>query len=296
MLTVTALRKAYGRTVALDGVDLTIAAGEVLGLLGPNGAGKTTLVECIAGLIRSDEGTILLSGAPIGRTARRKIGVTLQASALQEAITPREALGLFARLYGVEAPIDGVLAAAGLTEKADARFSTLSGGQKQRLNLALALINDPLLVLLDEPTAGLDPTTRQALLASIRQLAAEGRAVLLATHDLDEAERICDRVAIVDHGRVIACGAPSELVGGGTSVAVIEGETSVALVPEVSGAIEGLQVDGRHFRVRTETPTRTVAQVMALVERHNGEIVSLRVGPARLEDVLLDLLGRQSTR
>lgn len=290
MLTVTALRKSYDGSIALDGISLAAAAGEVLGLLGPNGAGKTTLVESIAGLIRPDSGSILLAGTPIDREGRRRIGVAMQAATLQDAISPREALALFARLYGVKSSIDELLASVGLTDKADAHFATLSGGQKQKLNLALALINDPLLVLLDEPTAGLDPAARQDLLASIRRLADQGRAVLLTTHDLDEAERVCDRVAIVDHGQMVACGAPSELIGGGASLTVIDGTASVELDPDVTDGLERLHVDGRRFRLRTASPAQAVSRIVALIERHNGDLVSLRVGRTRLEDVLLDLL------
>lgn len=276
--------------MALDGASFAVAAGEILGVLGPNGAGKTTAIECMAGLAAPDEGIILFQGKPINRYSRRRIGVALQAMALQDAITPRETLMLFAKLYGARPEIDDLLSSVGLADRADARFSTLSGGQKQRLNLALALINDPTLLLLDEPTTGLDQAGESMLLGTVRRLAADGRAVVLTTHNLEQAERICDRLVIIDRGRVIASGAPAELVGGGSSSTVIEGEATTAFEPPSFGPLRGLRWDGHRFRLRTADPTSAVASLVEHIQRQNGAIVTLKAGPTGLEDVLLDLL------
>jgi ABC-2 type transport system ATP-binding protein len=291
VLTVSGLRKRYGRTLALDGVDLTVAAGEVFGLLGPNGAGKTTTVECIVGLVEPDEGELRLEGAPIDRAALRGIGIAMQGPSLPDAITPMEAVRLFAGLYSVEPDLHRELATAGLADKRDARYATLSGGQKQRLNLALALLHDPRLVLLDEPTAGLDPLARADLASAVRALAAEGRAVLMTTHDLGEAERVCDRLALLARGRIVATGTPAELLGAGSALTFIEGEASIVLEPGDEG-LGGMEIDGRRFRCRTEDPTGTVQRIAAAIQSRGGTLLALRVGQARLEDVILERLAR----
>jgi ABC-2 type transport system ATP-binding protein len=224
MIAVHGLSHRYGGAQAVNGISLEIAAGEIFGLLGPNGAGKTTTLECILGLTEPDEGRIEIAGID-ARTdacaARAKIGAVLQATGLQDKITSREALDLFAAFHATPLKTDMLLARFGLVEKADATFETLSGGQRQRLALALAFVGDPQVLLLDEPTAGLDPQMRREVQDHIRVLKDNGHAVLLATHDMEETARLCDRVAVIAGGRIVATGAPRELMAGGSLEDVI---------------------------------------------------------------------------
>lgn len=289
MLEVSGLHKRYGAVRALDGLGFQLRAGEVLGLLGPNGAGKTTAVECIAGLTLPDEGAILLDGQPLGRKERGRIGLALQDTALQDKVTPHEALALFARLYSTEIDIFAILDRFGLSEQADSHYAKLSGGQKQRVALAIALVNDPSLLLLDEPTAGLDPAARAGLHHLIRELADDGHAVLLATHDMAEAEQLCDRILIIDHGQAVAEGSPADLVDGGAIGTVIEGRATLPLDPSLLPPVAGLEISGSEFRCRTTEPNRTAVEILAALETHGAEIASLRIGKATLEDVILSL-------
>jgi ABC-2 type transport system ATP-binding protein len=211
-LTVRGLTRRYGAVKAVDGISFEIAAGKVFGLLGPNGAGKTTTLESILGLVRPDAGHIAVEGDADPARMRAKIGAVLQATGLPDKITPREALTVFGAFY--PAPLDPqiLLGRFGLVEKADAAFDTLSGGQKQRLALALAFIGNPRLLLLDEPTTGLDPQMRREVQDHIAATREEGRAVLLATHDMAEAERLCDHIAVIAQGRIVATGVPRDLI------------------------------------------------------------------------------------
>jgi ABC-2 type transport system ATP-binding protein len=209
------LARRYGPVEALRGVTFEIARGEIFGLLGPNGAGKTTALECILGLRRPDSGSIEIEGIDAvahPHEAKQRVGALLQAAMLQDKITPRRALGLFASFYREAADVESLIERFGLVEKSDAAFGTLSGGQRQRLFLALAFVNNPRLVVLDEPTAGLDPKSRRDLHASIAGMRDSGRTVLLSTHDLEEARQLCDRIGIVDRGRIVALGRPDELI------------------------------------------------------------------------------------
>jgi len=211
-LAVHSLERRYGAVKAVDGISFEVNAGEVFGLLGPNGAGKTTTLECILGLVRPDAGRIEIEGEADPARVRSKVGAVLQATGLPDKITPREALMVFGAFYSAPLGAQTLLQRFGLVEKADAAFDTLSGGQKQRLALALAFAGNPRLLLLDEPTTGLDPQMRREVQDHIAAIRGEGRAVLLATHDMAEAERLCDRIAVIAQGRIIATGAPRDLI------------------------------------------------------------------------------------
>ena len=216
-IVVQGLTRRYGAVTAVDGISFDVGAGEIFGLLGPNGAGKTTTLECILGLGRPDAGRITVGGADVRtdpRAAQAEIGAVLQATGLQEKITPREALDLFRSFYPQPVATGALIDRFGLREKQDAAYETLSGGQKQRLALALAFVGDPSVFVLDEPTSGLDPMMRREVQDHIRAMKETGRAVLLATHDMDEAERLCDRLAVIASGRIVATGAPKDLIAG----------------------------------------------------------------------------------
>ncbi|AZM46110.1 ABC transporter ATP-binding protein [Streptomyces sp. WAC 06738] len=214
-ISVTGLRKRYGDVRAVDGVSFEVREGEFFGLLGPNGAGKTTTLEMVEGLRRPDEGRAVLLGEPSwprNPALLRRMGVQLQASAFFEKLTAREQIRTFASLYGIpDERADAMLAEVGLTEKAGTREDKLSGGQAQRLSIACALVHDPELVFLDEPTTGLDPQARRNLWDLLRGINAAGRTVVLTTHYMDEAEVLCDRVAVMDAGRILRVGKPAEL-------------------------------------------------------------------------------------
>jgi ABC-2 type transport system ATP-binding protein len=214
-IAVQGLARRYGAVTAVDGISFDVGAGEIFGLLGPNGAGKTTTLECILGLGRPDAGRIAVCGQDVRanpRGASARIGAMLQATGLQDKISPREALNLFRSFYPRALAADVLIARFGLREKQDTAYDTLSGGQKQRLALALAFVGDPQVFVLDEPTAGLDPQMRREVQDHIRAMKDAGRAVLLATHDMDEAERLCDRLAVIAGGRIVATGTPQELI------------------------------------------------------------------------------------
>ncbi|HUQ21227.1 MAG TPA: ABC transporter ATP-binding protein [Gemmatimonadaceae bacterium] len=214
-LEVRALKKAYGDVVAVDGLDLEVRNGECFGLLGPNGAGKTTTIEICEGLLTRDTGDVVVLGQTWENDAtrlREKLGIQLQDTQLAEKLTVRETLDLFRSFYHRGRNTADVIEMVELAEKTDARVGTLSGGQKQRLAIACALVGDPELLFLDEPTTGLDPQSRRQLWGLIEDFRSTGRTIVLTTHYMDEAERLCDRVAIVDQGRVIALGSPAELI------------------------------------------------------------------------------------
>jgi ABC-2 type transport system ATP-binding protein len=274
--------------VALHGLDLVLRAGEIVGLLGPNGAGKTTTIEAIAGLVAADGGTLSLDGAPLDRRSRGRIGLALQDTGLQDMIRPAEALALFAALHAVPPRVAPLLARFGLAEVAQRPYHQLSGGQKQRLALALAFVNAPDLVLLDEPTAGLDAASRAALHALIRESAGHGCAILLATHDMAEAESLCDRLVLIDRGRRVAQGRPADLVGLAAGGTLIAGESDRPLDP---AAVPALTFAGTRFHGRSDAPEAVVAALLAAASAQGARILALRMGPPTLEETILALTG-----
>ena len=296
-VTVEDLRKQYGGVEAVRGVSFEVRDREVFGLLGPNGAGKTTTVECILGLRDPDAGRIEVCGIDARRHPRavkQKIGAALQSTALQDKITPREALRLFGSFYAQRAAPAELLERFALTDKADAYFDTLSGGQRQRLALALAFVNKPELVVLDEPTAGLDPQSRRELHAAIARTRDEGCTVLLTTHYIDEAERLCDRVAIVDHGRIVATGTPRDLMAGSRAAQSVTLTTNGPVdrrALETLPGIRDLVSDGIRTTFIADDATRTIGALTALLASAGVAIAELHVRKASLEDVFIELTG-----
>lgn len=289
------LRKRYGRVEALRGVSFEVEAGTIFGLLGPNGAGKTTTVECLLGLREPDSGEVDVCGLDARRhsaAVKQRLGAALQTTALQDKITPREALALFGSFYADRHTPDALLTRFALQEKADAAFDSLSGGQRQRLALALAFVNRPEVVVLDEPTTGLDPEARHALQADILQMKRDGHTVLLTTHQLDEAERLCDTVAIVDRGEVIAAGPPSRLIAGHGESHTVALEAIHPLSRQDWQALPAVleaDIDGSRARLRTSRPEETVAAALALLARTGNALGQLHVTRGTLEDVFLRL-------
>jgi len=290
------LRKRYGAHVAVDDVSFTVAPGEIFGLIGPNGAGKTTTLECIEGLRDPDAGTIRLLGLDPRRDASRlqpRIGVHLQEAQLQKRITVREAVRLWAALY--PKPIDGgrLLEQLGLADKRRAWFMTLSGGQKQRLFIALALINDPEIVFLDELTTGLDPQARRAIWELVRGIRERGKTVFLTTHLMEEAERLCDRVAIIDHGRIVDIDTPARLVARHCPEVSVHLATddpgaderfrALELVDDVTRRPDGLTVRGRREDL--------VTALIHCLSEHGIRVTEFRTERPTLEDVFLRLTG-----
>ena len=296
------LSKRYANVEAARDVSFEVADGEIFGLLGPNGAGKTTTIECVIGLRQPDGGTIEICGIDARRRPRevkQKIGAALQSTALQDKITPREALGLFAALYRDAAEPDALLARFSLTERADSPFDTLSGGQRQRLALALAFVNTPELVFLDEPTAGLDPQSRRELHGEIARMKHDGHTVLLTTHYIEEAEQLCDRIAIIDRGRVVSTGSPRELIAKSSSLQLVALVTSSPLDAQWLAplpAVEGISCDAERSHFRTADAGRTLAALAALLLERRIEIVDLKVHKATLEDVFIQQTGAPEPR
>ena len=300
-LQVRNLRKAYQDVVAVDGLDLEISAGACFGLLGPNGAGKTTTIEICEGLNTPDAGDVLVLGRRWGqddRALRELLGISLQETQFSEKLTVGETIQLFRSFYREGAAPADVIAMVQLQEKSRARVGQLSGGQKQRLALACALVGDPELLFLDEPTTGLDPQSRRQLWDLIEAFKSDGRSILLTTHYMDEAERLCDRVAIMDHGRVIALGTPRELIARLRGEHVLEfalmGNTALDETPlrTIDGVCAANRRDGT-YRLQVEELHRAMPALLNELRRQGVQLAELRTHSATLEDVFVSLTGRR---
>ena len=298
-LSCTGLVRRYGAVTAVDGLDLMVHRGECFGLLGPNGAGKTTTIEILEGLNRADAGDVQVLGERWGagrdRAIRERLGIQLQETKLYEKYSVRETLTLFRSFYARGPEPDTVIARVQLEEKRDAWVVHLSGGQRQRLSLACALVNDPEVLFLDEPTTGLDPQSRRQVWELVDAFRRQGGTILLTTHYMDEAERLCDRVAVVDHGKVIALGTPAELIAGLGAEHVIEFTTDVALDAAALAALPSV----RHVRreasgwaLVVEAPHVAIPALLAELSRRGAPLASLTTHHATLEDVFVSLTGR----
>ena len=293
------LVKRFADVVAVDGLDLEIAPGECFGLLGPNGAGKTTTIEILEGLTKPDAGEVTILGRHWGtheRELRARLGISLQESRFPDKLTVFETLDLFRSLYPAGRDPELLLTDMSLTEKRNARVGKLSGGQRQRLAVACALAGDPEILFLDEPTTGLDPQSRRELWDLIEGFRAAGRTVLLTTHYMEEAERLCDRVAIVDHGKTIAQGTPASLVASLNAPHIVEFASEPALREEDLKPLPGVrdcrQRDSRWF-VSVASLVDAVPALIARLDSQGAKLVSLSTHRATLEDVFISLTGRQ---
>ncbi len=293
MIEVHGLRKAYGSVVAVDGVSFAVQPGETFGLLGPNGAGKTTTIHMLVGALRPDAGTISLNGAtdPTRPEVRQQLGIAPQALAIYEQLTAEENLAFFGKLYALEGPrlkerVEWALEFAGLKDRRRDRIGAYSGGMKRRINLACALIHQPKVVFLDEPSAGVDPQSRNHLMESIEVLAKQGITILYTTHYMEEAQRLCNRVAIMDHGKTLALDTVEGLIKahGGQAVVEAELERPPADPSQLPGRLEGLSL-----RFETTHPLEEVARLSAA----GIKFVRLKVDQPDLESVFLNLTGRR---
>jgi len=299
-ISVEGLKKSYGEVHAVKGIDFEIQPGEVFGLLGPNGAGKTTTVEILEGLRPRTGGQVTVLGFDPDRQRQQlkdRIGVCLQATNLPERIRVREAMQVFASFYSRNVDLNKLLARLQLEEKRDAFYVTLSGGQKQRLALALALINDPQLIFLDEPTTGLDPQVRVEIHSLLEELKREHRTILMTTHYIEEAERLCDRVAIVDEGRIIALDTPARLQQQSKNASSIV-VTCATAFPEsrpawVDATQSPLDPGGHTLTVNSRRPAATLVDLVKWIDQKGMELTDVSLKQPSLEDVFIELTGKK---
>jgi ABC-2 type transport system ATP-binding protein len=299
ILQVENLVKRYGEVEAVRDVSFSVEEGEVFGLLGPNGAGKTTTVEILEGLRDPDGGFISVCGLNPQRESvalKHEIGAALQSTSLPDKIRVMEALRLFASFYKRGRAPRELLKRFGLEEKRHAFYNQLSGGQKQRLALAMALVNDPKVLFFDEPTAGLDPQVRREIYDIIEELRRDNKTIVMTTHYIEEAERLCDRVAIIDHGKVIAYGTPRELKarsGGTTRIEVrLSKPESDGTLKTLEGVVDAREVDGGYV-LHSQRPPQTIVSMVKYLETRANELVSLEIATPSLEDVFIELTGRR---
>jgi len=301
VISVRDLRKSYDKLEAVKGIDFQVGAGEVFGLLGPNGAGKTSTVEILEGLRSRSGGEAKVLGFDPDRQKRQlkdRIGVCLQATNLPAKIRTQEALDLFASFYTRRLNSEQLLKRLQLWDKRDAFYETLSGGQKQRLALAMSLVNDPQLLFLDEPTTGLDPQIRLEIHDLIEEMKSEQRTVLLTTHYIEEAERLCDRVAIMDGGKIVAMGTPKELQQQSKGQSRIQINVAAPLLRETlpawPDAIEtSLNGDGREMTVYSNRPARTLFEIMKWLDQQGLQLDDVHLKRPTLEDVFVELTGKK---
>ncbi|WP_047865220.1 ABC transporter ATP-binding protein [Rubrobacter aplysinae] len=297
VIRVDSLGKTYGETVAVEEVSFEVGRGEIFGVVGPNGAGKTTIIECLTGMRSPDSGTVEVLGLnPLknGDDLRRRIGVQLQQAALPDRLKVREALELYSTFYDSPADWRGLMDRWGLTEKRDTVFSTLSGGQQQRLFVALALLNDPEVVFLDELTSGLDPQARRASWDLVRDIRETGKTVVLVTHFMDEAETLCDRVAVVDRGNLVALDTPAALINGLHAESSLSFSTSNGFDPARLRHLPGVSEASRERdRIVVRGESSLLAPVAAELDRRGVAPRNLKMEQATLEDVFLTLTGRE---
>lgn len=300
-LSIRALRKSYGDVVAVAGVDLEVQTGECFGLLGPNGAGKTTTIEVCEGLTEPDSGTVELFGRDWKSHSaglRQRIGIQLQDTQLSDKLTVEETVRLFRSFYTKAISVGDAIKSVQLEEKQSSRVGNLSGGQKQRLAMACALVGDPDMLFLDEPTTGLDPQARRQVWELVEDFRKSGRTIILTTHYMEEAERLCDRVAVMDHGRIIALGTPRELIASMGIEHIVEFALDGSrnrLDPAALESIEGVRSmrteDGR-YRLSVSELHRSVPAVFEVLVRQGIHLTELRTHSATLEDVFVSLTGR----
>jgi len=296
---VNGLRKVYGQVTALDGMSFEVQAGEIFGLLGPNGAGKTTAVESILGLRKPDAGEITVLGMKHednSEAIKVRIGAQLQTTGMYPNLKVRELIQLFGDLFPTARPTDEMIDLLGLQEKANALSKNLSGGQRQRLAVALALVNDPDLIFLDEPTTGLDPQARRSLWEVIKQLKQKGKTVLFTTHYMEEAEQLCDRVAVMDHGRVINMDSPAALIRRYFEESAIEFVNPDNFTHAQMAALPGVKqvvFENGHITLFSKDVPHTMAGLFDLQAGQSSGLKHMTVRQATLEDVFLKLTGRR---
>jgi ABC-2 type transport system ATP-binding protein len=299
ILQVTNLVKRYGDVEAVRGVSFNVEEGEVFGLLGPNGAGKTSTIEIMEGLRTPDSGRVSVCGLDPQKKPqelKHEIGAALQATSLPDKLRVIEALRLFASFYRRHRSPEELLKRFGLQEKRNTFYSQLSGGQKQRLALAMALVNDPKVLFFDEPTAGLDPQVRREIYDIIEELRREKKTIVMTTHYIEEAERLCDRVAIVDHGTVIALGTPRELKERSGDKTRLEVRLARPEPQEILKSLEGVsecRILGDSYILHCQRPPQAIVSLVKYLESTGNELISLEIATPSLEDVFIELTGRR---